>query len=77
VGALFAGRQALHPASSACSRQRRNRLSEISCSRQSSAIERSPRQLAITSSSICCALNFRYLRVSLNVCSDLVERPIL
>jgi len=41
------------------------------------AIERSPRQLAITSSSFCCGLNFRYLRVSLNVVSSCVERPIL
>jgi hypothetical protein len=36
---------------------------------QISAIERSPRRLAITSSSFCCAVNFRYLRVSLNVLS--------
>jgi hypothetical protein len=28
---------------------------------------RSPRQLPITSSSFCCGMNFRYLRVSLNV----------
>src|SRR5215218_5814926 len=31
---------------------------------------RSPRRLAITSSSFCCAVNFRYLRVSPNVVSS-------
>ena len=41
----------------------------MSCSRHSSAMLRSPRQLAITSSSFCWGVNFRYLRVSLNVIS--------
>jgi hypothetical protein len=38
---------------------------------------RFPRRLAITSSSFCCTVNVRYLRVSLNVVSACVERPIL
>ena len=49
----------------------------MSCSRQSSAIVFGPRSDASTISVFCCAVNFRYLRVSLNVLSYLVERPIL
>ena len=44
-------------------------VSEISCSRQSSAIDFCPRNEASTSSLFCCAVNFRYFRVSLNVLS--------
>src|SRR5438046_1354710 len=49
----------------------------MSCSRQSSAIERSPRSDASTISSFCFAVHFRYLRCSLNLCLPSVERPIL
>jgi hypothetical protein len=49
----------------------------MSCWRHSSALLRSPRQPAITSSSFCCAVNLRYLRVSPNVALLVAERPIL
>jgi hypothetical protein len=67
----------LAPAAKNCSRHLRSRLSEMSCSRQSSAIVFGPRSDASTSSVLCCAVNFRYLRFSLNASLDLVERPIL
>src|SRR5947207_11344322 len=47
------------------------------CSRQLSAIERSPRNEASTSSTFCLAVNFPYLRTSLNLTSWSLERPIL
>ena len=49
----------------------------MSCSRQSSATDFGPRSDASTISVFCCAVNFRYLRVSLNDGSYSVERPIL
>src|SRR4051812_42794653 len=41
----------------------------MSCSRHSSVIVFGPRSDASTSSGFCCAVNFRYLRFSLNVLS--------
>jgi hypothetical protein len=53
-------------------------VSEISCSRQTSFTERSPRRPASTISIFCCAVQLRYLRRSLNPELSLsVERPIL
>jgi len=54
------------PASTIWSRQRRSNVSEMSCSRQISAIDRSPRKDASTSSAFYWTVNFRYLRLSLN-----------
>src|SRR3954451_1201758 len=47
----------------------------MSCSRQSWAIVFGPRTDASTISVFCCALNLRYLRVSLNGSSRSVEQP--
>jgi hypothetical protein len=49
----------------------------MSCSRQSSVIVFGPRSDASTISVFCWAVNFRYLRVSLNAVLLLVEPPIL
>jgi hypothetical protein len=47
----------------------------MSCSRHSSAIVFGPRNDASTSSVFCCALNFRYVRFSLNVLSISLSGP--
>jgi hypothetical protein len=49
----------------------------MSCSRHSSAIVLWPRSDANTISVFCCAVNLRYLRVSLNEVLPRVERPML
>src|SRR5215204_1910693 len=47
----------------------------MSCSRQSSATDFGPRNDASTTSVFCCAVNFRYLRVSLNGSSRSIKQP--
>ncbi len=65
------------PATRNCSRHVLSRLSEMSCSRQSSVIVFGPRSDASTNSVFCCAVNFRYLRDSLNAAPARCEQPIL
>src|SRR6266545_933237 len=52
-------------------------MSEISCSRQTSFTDRSPRRPANTISIFCRAVQLRYLRCSLNPVSFSVKRPML
>jgi hypothetical protein len=66
LGPLGLARQPLGPAARNCSRHFLSRLSEMSCSRQSSVIGFGPRNDASTSSVFCRAVNFPYLRFSLN-----------